>query len=223
MKKIKLLPFVTFIGLLFFSSCVVSFLEINRSENFLETRPDIKKIIYVDPLIVSLQNNREDEADPDQTEKLEAMFKKLLKKEEKKNKIKMEFLFSNDDDTDSQIDDLANDLLPLRNDLITSIQLQNNPLNYNRNSSAMISKQVFVVPVKISPNWSYLSDRYQTRYFGFFGVFHGKYKTLVTNYVFDVNKSELVYQSVLSSRDKVSYPLLANYTIKTFQKMNDSK
>jgi len=222
MRKLSLINCFAIISLLVLQACVVPYMDINRVEDFVMKKADIKKIIYVNPIFASFEDDAFEEIDIQQTERLKSQLERFLKSKSKSYKIKMDFLQSESFE-DTQIQDMIEDLIPMRNELQNTIQLQNNPLNYSRSTRTSVTKQVFVVPVKLSPQWSYLGDKYQTRYFGFLGVFNGPRKTMVANYVFDVVRSELIYQSLVNYPGKASQPMILQLLHSTFTKLNESK
>ncbi len=198
------------------------FVAISRTEGFAEKRKNIDKIMYIAPQVVAYKDNGFERINPTESDKFQRYLQKELKALAGKKSNRLEII--NIDPTTDISSDVFQSLLPLRNELLLNIQMQNNPLNTARSDfGKSISKQVFVVPVKISPEWSNLSKKYGTPYFGFIGAFTSSGKSVVINYVFDVNKGEIIYQSIAGKSGKLNQSTLSHFIYDSVLMMNKSR
>jgi hypothetical protein len=195
---------------------------ISRTNGFAENRSNIKKIIYIAPQARAFKDAGFDNLDLSKTDALQKNLLDELNSLAKNGSNKIEVISIDPNSDISQ--DVFQSLIPLRNELLLHIQMQDNPLNKGRSDYGQaISKQVFVIPAKIAPEWSRLSKKFGTPYFGFVGAFSGPGKSLVINYVVDVNKGELIYQSISGKVGKLNNSTLSHLVFDSVLMMNKSK
>ncbi len=205
------------------NSCTGGFIRVNRMEGFAKQKENIDKIIYIAPQSFVYQNRDFEKLDKKLSEKLQkSLDNELLKlAENKSNKMNLVLI---PDASKGIKEDYLRYLVPLKNDILLHVQMQDNPLNFaSRKDRKRISKQVFVVPIKLNPEWSKLSTIYGTPYFGFIGSFSGGTKTVLVNYVLDVNKGELIYQSISAATGRIKGIALSHLVYDSVYLMNHSK
>lgn len=205
--------------LVFLSSCG-GYVSINRMEGYAAQKENIQKIIYIAPQAFVFNSRNYEEINNFKTEKhqkgIETIMQKMAK--DKSSKIDLVLLPKN---FQGLKEDYLKYLVPLKNEILLHVQMQDNPLNSaSRKHDQRISRQVFVVPIKVSPQWSKLSSIYGTPYFGFVGSFSNESKTVVVNYVLDVNKGELIYQSLSATYGSVGTVAISHLIYDSIYLMN---
>jgi hypothetical protein len=212
----KLSVFIAFVFLL--SSCG-GFVKINRIEGFSTKLENVPKVMYIAPQAFVYNNSSEGNSNGAKTERLQKVIDKELESLSKVKKNKIELIKLNSGQKGLK-EDYLRYLIPLKNELLMHAQLQENPLNSaSQGQRNFLSKQVFVVPIKINPEWSKLSLLYNTPYFGSLALISKGKQTILINYVVDVNKAEVIYQSISYSPLKLGNPSLSHLVFDSIQLM----
>lgn len=181
--------------LLFLTSCTNYFIDIQRTENFADTKKEIKKVICISPDVAFFEDSDFDNMDYNRTLSYESYFLKKLKKYAKKGKFDYEIehpLISNNINSD-----FYNLLIPLKDDILQAALVRENPLNeINSRNNKSISRMVFVAPSNIAPQFSSLSKTFGTPYFAWYGVFSSKHRSVFINMIVDVETSQVLYHEI---------------------------
>lgn len=208
------------------SACLLSscsgYMAINRIDGFAEKRKAIQKIIYISPQARAFHDYDFNSLDLEKTESLQKFLNTEMNiiSSKKSNKVELISIDPNQD----MASDVFQSLIPLRNELLLHVQMQDNPLNKGRgNYDKTFTKQVFVVPIKISPDWSRLSKKLGTPYVGFIGAFSSPAKSVVVNYVADINKGQIIYQCITGKQGKLNNSTLSHMVFDSVLLMNKSK
>jgi len=177
------------IVILLLQSCL-SFTYIQRSENFVNSKPHHVKLICIEPQYYFY--DEEDNFKIEKNQKLSKRLKKDILKFSKSNKIELEIVDLNELSKPSYY----NDLLRLRRHMLVAntniafgADLENTELVLKQ-----IQKNVFVYPPKIPFEFSKLSDEYGTPYFSFVGICLNKFDIVLYHVVVNTDLCEVVYR-----------------------------
>lgn len=210
---------VLFLAICFLLSSCGGFVKINRIEGFSSKLENVPKIMYIAPQAFVYNSSSDGNSNGAKTEKLQKVINKELESLSKVKKYKLELVKLNDGQKGLK-EEYLRYLIPLKNELLMHAQMQENPLNSaSQGQRNFLSKQVFVVPIKINPEWSKLSLLYNTPYFGSLALISKGKQTILIHYIVDVNKAEVIYQSISYSPLKLGIPSLSHLVFDSIQLM----
>ena len=204
------------LGLVILQSCAEGFVLIEKSESFNNNKAKIKgaKIVYLEPSVNAYRIRKEAKQDYDLALKKEKDLLSFLPKAAHKKGFNAEFV-----DKSKHAELYINVLQQLEKDIYTSILVQDHPLNRGRarDRSSELRKQVFVYTPTISPEYSSLTNEFNTSLYGVSGVFSvdakpksrqanefirshenidiGRYYYFY-NVIVDVNRAEIIYREI---------------------------
>ncbi len=186
---------LAFSPLLLLCGCTNYFIDIQRTENFKDTRKDIKKVICISPDVAFYTDGDFDNIDYERTMAFENYFLEKLKKYGKVSNF--EFVVEHPLISENLTADFYNYLIPLKNDILQAALVRENPLNeIHSRSDKKVSRLVFVAPSNIAPQFSALSKTFGTPYFNWYGVFTSKHRSIFINLIVDVETSQVLYHEI---------------------------
>jgi hypothetical protein len=163
---------------------------IERTENFAKNRK-FDKIICIDPQVRIMSDD--ETINLAKTEKFNALLKKEISKNARRNNIKLEIQA-----LDSKADALYyNDLLSLKRDLLQANNYQDSPLNSMFGfADNAIQRKVFVYPPLISHDFVNYSQKFGTPYFSYIGLYQKKDRVLLYHLIVNTETAETVYREL---------------------------
>lgn len=164
---------VSFIATIFLLSCNNGFVVVEKSESFKNQKSLLKEkeIIYFQPDITIYDIKEEINNDLFQSEKEKVKLTNSLMKMGAKNNFKVRVLGK--EITKNNDHSFIYSLSKLKRSIEKVNVSQNNPLNEGNYSGASkkIQQKVFVTSPRISPEFSALSEKLNSPYFGICGIF----------------------------------------------------
>jgi hypothetical protein len=153
-----------------FTACQPGFIVTETSENLKDQKESLKgcEIIYFEPDISMYVIKKDIGEKFIDSKGVRDKVIASIGKYSKINKIKTQVLSVEEMKENSEV--FINSLIKLKNNIDFANVSQDNPLNKS-NSFSPVQKRIFVYSPKISPEFSFLSDKFKTPYFGIVGIF----------------------------------------------------
>jgi hypothetical protein len=172
--------------------------NIQKAEDLVSKKEQIKKAVCIDPDIIYFTNSTFTTIDYKKTNKYQPFFLSRLNKYANKS-ANFSFDIQHPWVTDSLGTDYFNSLLPLKFEILQTLFERDNEINSNPISvfGSAIKKTVFADVPKISPEYSYLSKKYNTPYFSWYGIFSSPNHSVLIFVVVNVETSEAVVREVV--------------------------
>lgn len=198
----KLAPYLLLIFT--YSSCI-SVVKIQKSEEYIKQKNDVKKIVCISPDIVCFEGSGLATINYTKTLDYQKFVVNKLKKYGKKAGS-FDYVIFHPIISDSLSTDYFNNLLPLKSELLETLFGRDIDINnqYSVGMVNMVQKSVFAEAPKISPEYSHLSKIYGTPYFSWYGVISGSKFSLLAMVVVNVETTEVMVRELIFSTSKLN-------------------
>ncbi|MEX1190731.1 MAG: hypothetical protein WED10_11810 [Brumimicrobium sp.] len=189
-----------------------NYARIDYDKNFEHERKQINDIVIL-PIVFYEFDSNEDLKNSESKEKelLESMdlaFTNLNKK-----------VIYTDSFKSNKVPEYLNHLVPLQKDIIRSSDLHQDPYMFSFDDKKM-TRKFFVQTPKIQPDYLDFSEKYNTPYVIFIGIFSNKGKSFHYIILADIEKSEIIYRRLNFINKKITrsnlYPVVYNSLIEIF-------
>lgn len=198
----KIIPYILLIFA--FSSCV-SVTKIQKSEEYIKQKNDVKKVVCISPDVVCFEGKGSSIIDYPKTFDYQRFVVQQLKKYGKKAGG-FDYTIFHPMISDSLGTDYFNSLLPLKSELLETLFGRDIDINnqYALGKVNTVQKSIFAEAPKISPEYSHLSKLYDTPYFSWYGVISGNKFSLVAMVIVNVETTEVMVRELMFSTSKLN-------------------
>lgn len=193
------------IGLLLLVSSCSNFVTVEKSEELVQNKKSIKKVVCIAPDIICFNNDIFSGFDSKKTLEMQSFFISNLQKHGKRA-ADFEFEIFHPLLKDAKLTSNYFDyLLPLKAEILETIFSRENEVDRDhfRSSGKAIQKSVFADAPKISPEYAHLSKTYGTPYFAWYGVLSSNNLSVIILTIVNVETMQVTEREVIYLRKSI--------------------
>lgn len=183
---------------------------IHKSENLRNTLSRKDRIVMVEPEMLMYTAYQDVKVDLIQGDQFKNRYLKSMRKMALKNDIEIDIRSVNTGQ--AQDAEYFNDLLRIRQEIISANSTQAFPSNNSFRSMAGVQQNVFTTPLVLKPEMARYAKQYGTRFFGTSGFVSDGSSTYSYMIIVDVLEGEVVYREIKQIPKKITREVF-NYTL----------
>lgn len=214
--------FYALICVLLLASSCGSFVTVEKSEELVQNKKSIKKVVCIAPDIVCFNDGIYSGFDSKKTLEMQSFFVTNLQKQGTRA-ADFEFVMYHPLLEGAQLPNEYFDyLLPLKSEILETIFSRENEVDRDhfRSSGKAIQKSVFADAPKISPEYAHLSKIYGTPHFAWYGVLSSKNLSVIILTIVNVETMQVTEREVIYLRHSIGKRSLPALIYDSFKYIN---